>query len=219
MKNILLSAALMAALSAAAGERKVPSLFTTQGGTTVSAFGNLDVGYGNGTFKDTATSSGGDIMFRFEVGAKILLPARSENKTWMISASGAYTLYDISPGEHSLNFALFTLPVSIGQYGEGGRHGRGFFWQIGTNINYVHKVTDNTKVVTKAFTTVYPEPFISLGVSTPYILLRGREEVGNKRSLFGPYFSYIPGNVAKAPNSLSGWTFGLRWTAIFSKGD
>lgn len=219
MKKILLCAFLsVGAFRSAGKDLKSRLLYSGSSGREINGFGNLDVGYAQTTLTDTAPATGGDFVARFELGAKFLFPARKDNKTWMFSVSGAYTWMDVSPGAHSLEYRLFTLPLSIGQFTEGNnRKGRGFYWQIGTNINYVFRLTEKDRNVKAGYATFFAEPFVSLGFTQPYLLMRGKEEVGGKRTLIGPFFSYMPGNLAKAPNTMSGWTLGLRWTSIISR--
>jgi len=87
------------------------------------------------------------------------------------------------------------------------------------DLNYVYQLKNHGKTAGAEFAKTFAEPFLSFGLAQPYILMRGREEVGNKRQLLGVFFSYIPGNLVKTPNNISGWTMGVRWTTIFSKGD
>ncbi|MBX2906941.1 MAG: hypothetical protein KF744_12935 [Taibaiella sp.] len=219
MKNTLLSAAMVAStLATTARDLKTAKLYSGSSGTEVNGFGNLDVGYAHATLTDTAPATGGEFVARFELGAKFLFPARKENKSWMFSASAAYTWMELNPGVHKFEYRLFTLPLSIGQFSEGNnRKGRGFYWQIGTNINYVYKLLENDRNVKPGYASLFVEPFVSLGLTQPYLLMRGKEQVGGKRTLIGPFVSYLPGNLAKSPNTMTGWTLGLRWTSIITR--
>lgn len=220
MKNILLWAALsITALPSTARDLKTAKLYSGPSGREVNGFGNIDIGYAQATLTDTATGTRGDFVGRFELGAKFLFPAKKDNKSWMFSASAAYCLIHVAPSGHSIDFKLFTVPLSIGQFTEGNnRKSRGFYWQAGTNINYVFQVTERRHDLKAGFVKMFAEPFVSFGLAQPGLLLRGKFDDDGCRTLIGPFASYLPGNLAKSPNTMSGWTLGIRWTSIISRG-
>lgn len=220
MKNILLCALIsVLATRSIAKDLKTSRLYSGASATEVYGFCNIDIGYAQGTLTDTATGTGGDFVGRFELGAKFLFPTRKDNRSWMFSASAAYCMLHIAPPGHSIDFKLITVPLSIGQFSEGNnRKSRGIYWQVGTNINYVFQVTERGHDIKAGFVKLFAEPFVSFGLAQPGLLMGKKFENEECRTLIGPFASYLPGNLAKSPNTMSGWTLGIRWTSIIAPG-
>jgi len=192
------------------------------GGSVFHLFTNYEIGYSHGTNVDTMTRSGGGIMMKAEIGFKVGIGGRSESRVGLLSLSAAISEMDLQMGPKDLTFTIWSLPVSYTSmgYGMNNSRGRGFFWQVGANINYVGSVKDHNKKVKDHYASVFAEPFFSFGVSKPFRLMRNRSEIGGMRTLFGPFVSFIPGNLSKDKGTtLHAYTIGLKYTLILTSRD
>jgi hypothetical protein len=202
---------------------------SSSGGGGAHFFYGIELGYAGATTKAANFSgSGGGFLYGGEMGAKISLPCRNQNKSNFLSISLSGTAFTINqkykdPLGNSqttkLNFGVAALPVSFTNmsYGRGGE-GVGFYWQLGIDPDYIASVKNNDTKETSHYNSVYFEPFASLGFSVPFVLRNRRthSDVGGGRALMGLFFGYDATNMAKDSGvTMTGYNVGVKWCYIF----
>ena len=199
------------------------------GGGGVHFFYGIELGYASATTNVTGTSgSGGGFLYGGEMGVKIVLPCRNQNKSNFLSVSLSGTVFPINEkykdalGNSQTDkreFSAAGLPISFTNmsYGRGGE-GVGFYWQLGIDPNYMATVKDGDNKVTSHYNSIYLEPFASFGFAVPFVMRNRRthSDVGGGRALMGLFFGYDGTNMAKdAGVTMTGYNIGVRWTYIF----
>ena len=213
----------------------MPRYGGNRGGGGVHFYYGIELGYAAATTKTAATaltaatsSKGGGFMYNGDIGIKIVLPGRNDNRAGYLSislcgmVSDINTKYKDASGNSQTDrrtLSVLSLPLSYTSMGFGsGGEGAGFYWQVGLNPDYMFTVKDGDNKITDHYNKFYFEPFAGFGVSIPFVM-RNRathSDVGGGRVLVGPYFSYDATNMAKDSGvNMNGYTIGLRWTYVF----
>ena len=207
----------------------IPPPYRSNNGGGAHFFYGIELGYASATTKAASfNASGGGFLYGGEMGAKISLPCRNQNKSNFLSISLAATAFPIKDKytdplgvSHTTtnNFGVVGLPISFTNmsYGRGGE-GVGFYWQLGITPDYIASVKNDDVKETSHYNSVYFEPFASLGFSVPFVLRNRRthSDVGGGRALMGLFFGYDATNMAKDSGvTMTGYNIGVRWCYIF----
>jgi hypothetical protein len=197
------------------------------GGGNVHFSWNAVLGYAGTTINNKFM--GGSFFLGGCLGVAIEMPSRSDSRTGILSAGVGLQGYDLKDKytdnkgksqSYGHMFTGVTVPISYlsMMYGQNGEEGRGFYWELGSNINYTARVAINAKNETNLFNRFQCEPMVSFGLHTPFVL-RVRStgaEVGEGRVLIGLYGSYVVNNiVASSTNDMHNFKIGIKWHYIF----
>lgn len=182
-----------------------------------TVFANIEAGVITATYmNDTATRTGSGGVWKAEIGWRRTLPARNENKYNFFGLSLAYSDCGISEYitingnkvEQKNIFTTIHLPVSYSSVGNQDK--AGFFWQVGTNINYNVRLKSQTGTLIHSFSRLWIEPNVSLGISFRYV----RNDL-EMRGLLGPYVGYSITNLAKNDGESTRFlNIGIKYTSI-----
>jgi hypothetical protein len=186
-------------------------------GRRTNFYWGVDLGYDHGKIKtDSVKTGSGGFTPRLEIGAKIELGNGGSDRTKTLSLSVSLSEVSMEVEKKRLAFTTVSLPVSYSIYGYSIGGEAGFYLQMGTYISYVQNVTYNDRKYTAGYNSFFAEPFVSVGLHQAFRLMRWQEEVGGGRVFYGPFFSYSPMNMAKAPGvNLHFYSVGFRWAYLF----
>ncbi len=204
--------------AAAEAADAAPALHYYSGdGRRGTVFANVEAGVITATYmNDTATRTGSGGVWKAEIGWRRTLPARNENKYNFFGLSLAYSDCGISEYitingnkvEQKNIFTTIHLPVSYSSVGNQDK--AGFFWQVGTNINYNVRLKSQTGTLIHSFSRLWIEPNVSLGISFRYV----RNDL-EMRGLLGPYVGYSITNLAKNDGESTRFlNIGIKYTSM-----
>ncbi len=203
------------------------------GGGGVHFFYGIELAYARGTTAAAGVSaSGGWFLYGGELGAKISLPCRNQNKSNFLSVSVNGISFPINEKykdamenthKTELQFSVAGLPISLTNMGYGrGGEGVGFCRQLGITPDYIATLKQGQEKVTSHYNNFYFEPFAGLGCSVPFVLRNRRihSDVGGGRAPMGLFFGYDVTNMAKDEGvTMTGYYIGGEMDLYFYVGD
>jgi hypothetical protein len=186
-------------------------------GRRSTLFGGLEAGVISATYKnDTGTRSSSAATWKVELGWRRLMPTRYADRYNFFALSVAYSDFTIKESYRAddMNlkagnyFAVIQIPVSYSSINN--KNSVGFYWQIGTNLNYNYQIKSEKATLIHSFSRVWVEPNLSLGMSIRY------EKRGlDMCALIGPYVGYSVTNIAKNDGESTRFlNIGIKYTSI-----
>lgn len=186
-------------------------------GRRSTLFGGLEVGVISATYKnDTGTRSSSAATWKIEMGWRRLMPTRYADRYNFFALSLAYSDFTIKESykvddmkmKAGNYFAVIQIPVSYSSINN--KNSVGFYWQIGTNLNYNYQIKSEKATLIHSFSRMWVEPNLSMGMSIRY------EKRGfDMCALIGPYVGYSVNNLAKNTGESARFlNIGIKYTSI-----
>jgi hypothetical protein len=177
-------------------------------------------------FSQTGYKGGGALNWGAEIGMTIKLNARNPGATNLINV-GVYgmqlsllqkTTDPVTGNKKSdrQNLSVFGVPVTFGKLGGG--DGAGFYYEIGAVFSHVFSATLSGRDIAKNFNSIYVEPFLGVGLSTPFRIINRRsgDEHGHGKVMLGPFYTDVVTNMSAVSGvKVHGHSFGIMWRYRF----